>query len=76
VREETNVKLTMTDHEFCLRACADRRATDEEREFLSFMASLAAACEPVTAEQYRRVQVLTGGGLSTTTPIFDRPHKP
>lgn len=69
------MKLTMIDHDFCLRACADARATEEEREFLGFMASLAAAGEAVTPQQYRRVQALTGGGLSTNTPIFDRPKK-
>lgn len=67
--------LTMTDHNHCLACAADPRATAEEREFLALMASLAAAREPVTQAQYLRVQTLTGGGLSTETPIRQRALK-
>lgn len=66
--------LSMTDYDFCMRAVSDPRATEEEREFLAYAASLAIANEPVTRSEYLRVQVLTGGAISpTVTPIFDRP---
>lgn len=67
------INLTTADHNFCLRACADHRSTEEEREFLSTMASLAAAGEPVSRDDYNRVQRLTGGHLSRDGSIFDRP---
>ncbi|MCG3176930.1 MAG: hypothetical protein MOGMAGMI_01894 [Candidatus Omnitrophica bacterium] len=67
------MKLTMNDHDCCLRCCADERATAEEREFLSYMASLAAARKPVSQAEWLRMQALTGGALSTVTPIQDRP---
>jgi len=70
---EEAMKLTMNDHDCCLRCCADERATAEEREFLSYMASLAAARKPVSQAEWLRMQALTGGALSTVTPIQDRP---
>ena len=70
----TTQYLNTTDHNFCLRACADPRSTAEEREYLGYMASLAAACEPVSRADYSRVQSLTGGHLSREGSIFDRPQ--
>lgn len=69
------MKLSISDHNFCLKACADPRATAEEQNFLSFMASMHAAGEQVSHEDYSRMQELTGGYLSLTTPIFQRPKK-
>lgn len=66
------MKLTLQDHKFCLKACADSRATDEEKLFLSTMASLYGANEDVSRSDYLRMQALTGGALSLTVPIFDR----
>ena len=66
------MKLTKQDHDFCLRACADVRATEDEKHFLGYMAGMWAANEPVTKDEYYLVQRLTGGFLSTTTPIFNR----
>ena len=63
---------TMIDHNQMLRACAHPMASEEEVRFLATQASLAAAQEPVPAADYRHAQALIGGGLSTTTPIFDR----
>jgi len=67
------MKLSMHDHAQYLKACADPRATEAEREHLSYCASMAAAGEPVTKSEYLRAEALIGGALSTTTPIGDRP---
>lgn len=67
------MKLSLSDHNFCLKACADPRATAEEQNFLSFMASMYAANEHVSRNDYNRMQELTGGHLSLTMPIFNRP---
>ena len=63
---------TTHDHNCFLRACADSRATADERDFLATQASLAAARESVSRSDYLHAQALTGGALSTTTPIFQR----
>ncbi|WP_287995370.1 hypothetical protein [Acidiphilium sp.] len=63
----------MIDHDYYLRAAADPRATDAERAHLAYCASMAAAGEPITRGEYLRAEALTGGALSTVTPIFDRP---
>ena len=65
--------FTMTDHDRMLRACADPRATDEEKKFLSTMASLAAAREPVSDEDYRRASTLAAINMHVEDSIFDRP---
>lgn len=64
--------MTKIDHEFCLKACQDPRATKLEKEFLSNLASLWAAGETISRSDYGYMQVLTGGHLSTITPIFSR----
>lgn len=69
------MQLTLSDHAYCLRACADPRATESERDFLSTMASLAAAREPISRAEYSRVQQLTGGHLTREGSIFDRAQK-
>lgn len=65
--------FTMTDHNRMLLACADSRSTDEEKQFLSTMASLAAACEPVSNDDYRRASILAAINLHDKPSIFDRP---
>ena len=69
------MKLTMHDHDQYLRACADPRATDAERETLSYCAAMAAAGEPVSAAQYRHCEALTGAALSREGSIYTRPHR-
>lgn len=64
--------FTMTDHDRMLRACADPRATAEEREFLAYMASLAAANEPVEDREYRRASILAAINMHAEDSIFDR----
>lgn len=64
--------LDSADYVFCLRAAVDPRATEEEKSFLSSMASLQAACEQVSKADYNRIQQLTGGHLSREGSIFDR----
>lgn len=66
------IKFSRHEHDIFLRACTDPRATEEEREHLSYCAAMCAAGEPVTAAEYLRAQALTGGALSTITPIFQR----
>jgi hypothetical protein len=56
-----------------LAAAHDLRATAEERDFLVAMASLAAACEPVTTEEYFRASKLAAINLHVEDSIFDRP---
>ena len=63
--------MSMSDPNWCLRACADPRSTEEEREFLATMASLAAAREPVSRPAYARMARLTGASLGGDC-IFDR----
>lgn len=65
--------FTMTDHNRMLRACADSRSTEAEKQFLSTMASLAAACEPVSEDEYWRVSILVAINLHDKPSIFDRP---
>lgn len=64
--------LTMHEHQKYLSASYDRRATADERDHLSYVASLIAAREPVKRADYLRAEALVGGALSTVTPIFDR----
>lgn len=64
---------SMRDHARWLRACADPRATTEEREILSYCAAMTAAREPITRAEYLACEALVGGALSLTTPIYDRP---
>lgn len=67
-------QFTMTDHNRMLRACADSRATEEEKSFLGYMAGLAAACEPVSADDYRRASILAAINLHVEDSVFDRPR--
>lgn len=60
------------DAAFARKAIASGKATDEEIAFLDTMIGLQAAQEPVSNEEYSRLQRLTGGVLSTTASIFDR----
>jgi len=62
----------MTDHARMLRACEDKRATKEEKQFLSYMASLAAAQEPVENHEYTRASILAAINMHDTDSIFDR----
>ena len=65
--------FTMTDHSRILRAAADSRATQSEKEFLGYAASLAAACEQVSDEEYRRASVLAAINMHVEDSVFDRP---
>lgn len=65
--------FTMTDHDRMLRAAADPRATEDERAFLGYMASLAAAREPVENDEYRRASVLAAINMHVEDSVFDRP---
>lgn len=64
--------ITDTDAKYARRAIESGKATDEEIAFLDTMISLEAAREPVSRHEYSRLQRLTGGQLSTETPIFER----
>jgi len=63
------MKLTMRDHDYCLKLCRHPKATDDERDFLSFMAAQAVANEPVTKKEYLNMRALMGGALSDIEPI-------
>jgi hypothetical protein len=65
--------FTNTDLARLLRATQDSRATEEERDFLGYMACLAAACEPIENVDYRRSSVLAAINLHVEASIFDRP---
>ena len=67
------MKLMKTDHDRCLRACADPRATETEKIFLSAIASAYAANESISKRDFNRMNSLTGGSLSPDDSIFDRP---
>lgn len=64
--------FTTTDHARLLLAAQDPRATVEEREFLSVMASLAAANEPVENAEYTRASTLAAINMHVEDSIFDR----
>lgn len=65
--------FTMTDHSRLLRAAQDARATQEEREFLSAMASMAAANDPVSDAEYTRASTLAAINMHVEDSVFDRP---
>lgn len=68
------MRLTEHDHDRYLRACADPRATDEERAHLSYCAAMAAAGEPITRAEYLRAEAIVGGALSPdVVPLHLRP---
>ena len=67
------MNLTNHDAEKYLRACADPRATDNEREHLSYCASMIHTREPVTRSEYLKAEAMIGGSLSTRECIYDRP---
>lgn len=64
--------LDSVDAAWCIRAAQSPYATEHEAAFLGFMAGLAAAHEPVSDEEYARVQRLTGGYVSVAGSIFTR----
>lgn len=64
--------LTAADAGFARRAIASGKATEEEIAFLDTIISLEAAREPVSNDEYRRLQRLTGGLLTVEGSIFDR----
>ena len=66
------MKFMDQDIAFARKAIASGKATDEEIAFLDTMISLTAANEDISRDDYNFLQRLTGGMLSTTTPIFDR----
>lgn len=66
--------LSNSKHIKYLEAALDPRCTEEEKAFLGYMASLAAAREPVTREEYLRAEAILGGTrCSLTTPLYMRP---
>lgn len=64
--------FTDTDHLRLLRAAGDPRATEDEKAFLGYMASLAAAREPVSNDEYIRASILAAINLHDQDSIFDR----
>ena len=68
------MKLSKADHDFCLKACLDDRATIDEKNFLSFCASTFAANNDLTNDDYKKMQRLTGSLLTVDGSIFDRPY--
>lgn len=64
--------MNRNDHNWCLKACADSRATAEEKEFLGFAAGLIAANEKLPKDDAARVRELTGSSLTVEGSIFDR----
>lgn len=65
--------VTKMDSKFARKAIASGKATVEEIAFLDTMISFEAAQESVSRDDYSRLQRLTGGSMSTTTPICERP---
>ena len=66
------IKLTSADAGFARRAMATGKANDDELAFLDTMCGLEAAQEPVSQDEYSRLQCLTGGLLTVEGSIFDR----
>lgn len=64
--------VNINDSRFALLCIQSGKATEEESAFLDTMRSMCAANEPVPDDEYRRLQRLTGGVLSTETPICER----
>lgn len=66
------MKLMEMDATFAIKAIRSGKATDEEIAFLDRMAGAYAADVAVSNADYHRLQQLTGGELSTETPVFNR----
>lgn len=66
------MKLMSADSEFAIRAIRSGKATIEEVVFLDRMLDAHAADVAVSNADYHRLQRLTGGELSTETPICNR----
>jgi len=64
--------FTTQDHNRLLRAAQDARATQEEREFLSAMSSMAAANESVSDAEYSRASTLAAINMHVEDSVFDR----
>lgn len=64
--------FTDTDHDRLLRAAGDPRASAEEKQFLGYMAGLAAAREPVSDDEYRRASQLAAINMHVEDSVFDR----
>lgn len=65
-------RLMDQDAAFARKAIASGKATPEEVAFLDTMIGMEAAREPVSDDEYRRLQELTGGYFSPSGSIFDR----
>ena len=65
--------FTHSDHARMLAACADHRSTEEEREFLSLMASNYGAAVSVSDAEYWRASRLAAIHIHVEDSIFDRP---
>ena len=70
---ETMKTFTPQDHIRLLRAAQDPRATEDEKQFLGYMASLAAAQEPVSPREYTRASTLAAINMHVEDSVFDRP---
>lgn len=64
--------LETSRHPVAIKAIRSGKATEEEVAFLDRMAGAYAADVDVSNADYGRLQRLTGGSLSTETPIFSR----
>ena len=63
--------LMSADAAFARAAIKTGKATDDEIAFFDTMCGMEAAREPVTEDEYRHVQRLTGGYLGEDS-IFER----
>lgn len=66
------MKLMEMDAAFATQAMLSGKATVEEVAFLNEMVFAYAVDVAVSNADYHRLQRLTGGELSTETPIFNR----
>lgn len=55
------MKCTMYEHDILLRACAHPRATEDQKNIMAYVASMAAANEPISKTDYvTAMQILSG----------------
>jgi hypothetical protein len=56
----------------CFKLCSHPKTTEDEKQFLGYMAGFGHACEEVSETEYSRAGRLAGWLLSPETPIVDR----
>jgi hypothetical protein len=67
------MNITRHEHDRALELCSNKNATEDEKRFLSWFASMYAANERVSKNDIMRFNHLSGSSLNpTANPIDER----